>query len=54
MEFVTLSGHLTFQVLQQLILQRTLLYKVAEITPANKGIIWAIMKESQNADQAVI
>ena len=49
-----LSGHLTFQTLQQLLLQRRLLQKVAEITPAIQGIIHAIMKESQRADQTVI
>jgi len=46
MEFVTQSNHLTFQTLQQLLLQRRLLQKVAEITPAIKGIIQAVMKES--------
>ena len=54
MESVMLSGHLTFQTLQQLLLQRRLLQKVAEITPAIQGIIHAIMKESQRADQTVI
>jgi len=54
MESVTLPGHLTFQMLQQLLLQRRLLQKVAEITLTIKGIIQAVIKESQHADHAVI
>ena len=54
MESVTPPGHLTFQMLQQLLLQRRLLQKVAEITLTIKGIIQAVIKESQHADHAVI
>ena len=43
-----------FQTSQQLLLQHRLLQKVAEITHAIKGIIQAVMKESQRADHAVI
>ena len=45
MEFVTLPGHLTFQILQQLLLQRRLIHSVAEITLAIKGIIHSVMKK---------
>ena len=48
-----LLGHLIFQILQQLLLQRRLLQKVAEITLAIKGTIQAIMKELQLIDHMV-
>ena len=54
MKSITPPGHLTFQTLQQLLFQRILLQKVAEITPAIKGIIQAVMKELQRADHAII
>jgi len=44
----------TFRTLQQLLLQHRLLQKVVEITSTIKGTIWAIMKESQHVDHAVI
>jgi len=53
MEYVTLPGHLTFQTLQQLLLQRRLLQKIAEITH-NQEHNHAIMNESQRADHAII
>ena len=40
--------------LQQLLVQRRLLQKVAEITLVIKGIIQAVMKESQYAVNVVI
>ena len=54
MEFVTLPCHLTFQILQQLLLQRRLIHNVAEITLAIKGIIHSFMKKSQHADHVII
>jgi len=54
MESVTPPSHLTFQTLQQLLLQRKSLQKVAKLAPLIKGIIQAVMKEAQSADHAVI
>jgi len=50
--YVARSSHVS--TLQQLLLQRRLLHKVAEITLAIKDIMQAVMKESQHADHAVI
>jgi len=46
--------HLAFQTLQQLLLQHRSLQMVTEITLTIKGIIQAVMKESQRAYHAVI
>ena len=54
MESVTPPGHLTFQMLQQLLLHSRLLHTVAEITLIIKRIIQNIMKETQCADHVVI
>jgi len=47
-------GHLTFQILQQLLLQCRLIHNVAELTFAIKGIFHSVVKESQRANHAII
>ena len=47
-------GHLMFETLQKLLLQRRRLQKVAKITPAIKDIIQPVTKESQHVDHVVI
>ena len=44
MESITLSDHFTFQMLQQLLLQRRSLQKVTNITPTIKSIIQAVWR----------